>query len=73
MNDPMRFEVRNAEAEALLKEIGSRFKEVVPAGFGFAFMLFEFGEKGSMFYTSNAQREDMIQAMREFIEKFREH
>lgn len=73
MSEPMRFEVRNEAAEKMLREIGQMLREVCPAGFGFSLLVFSFGEGGNMFYTSNAQREDMIRAMQEFIQKFREN
>jgi len=44
-----------------------------PPGYGFNLLVFSFGDGGNMFYTSNAQRETMIQAMQEFIAKFREN
>lgn len=69
----MRFEVRNEEAEKMLKEIGHLLKAACPKGYGFSLLVFSFGEGGNMFYSSNAQREDMIRAMREFIAKFREN
>jgi len=56
-----------------MKDIGSRVKSVMPPGWGFTLLIFNFGEGGNLFYTSNAQREDMIKTMQEFIEKHREH
>lgn len=32
---------------------------------GFALLLFDFGERGSMTYISNAQRQDMVKALYE--------
>jgi hypothetical protein len=71
----MKFEVRNEDIEKRLSEIGKRLRESMPPGgeFGFSLLVFSFGEGGSMFYTSNARREDMIRAMQEFIAKFREN
>lgn len=69
----MKFEVRNEDAEALLKDIGQRLKAIMPPGYGFNLLIFSFGDGGNMFYTSNAKREDMIRAMQEFIAKFREN
>lgn len=63
------FKVRNEEAEKALASIGKILKELCPAGMGFAFLLFDYGEEGDMFYCSSAQRDDMIKAMKEFIEK----
>jgi hypothetical protein len=65
------FEVRDEQAEAMLKEIGQKIREACPKGYGFSLLIFSFGEGGNMFYTSNAQREDMIRAMQEFIQKHR--
>jgi hypothetical protein len=79
MTDPFRLEVRNPELETLLGEIGAILKmaceEHSSPGrrYGFALMIFDFGKGGDLFYTSNAQREDMVRLMQEFIEKFREH
>lgn len=36
-------------------------------GIGFCLFMFDFGDKGRMNYVSNAKREDMITAMKEFI------
>lgn len=69
----MRYEVRDEQAETVLNDIGQRLKAMMPEGYGFNLLLFTFGEGGNMFYISNAQREDMIRAMQEFIAKFREH
>jgi len=67
----MDFEVRNAEAEEKLKEIGRMLKESMPKGFGFTVLIFSYegGKTGSMFYLSSAERDGMIAAMREFIQK----
>lgn len=69
----MTYEVRDEKAEAMLKEIGQLLKAACPPGYGFNLLVFTFGEGGNMFYCSNAQREDMIRAMQEFIAKFREN
>lgn len=63
------FEVRNEIAERALKLLGQAIKETVPPGMGFALLLFDYGPGGNMFYTSSANREDMVKAMQEFIQK----
>lgn len=64
------FKVRDAEIEGKLKSIGDRMRSALDgSGYGFALLMFSFGEGGNMFYTSNAQRDDIVKAMREFIEK----
>lgn len=65
------YEVRNEAAEKMLNEIGKALREACPPGFGFTLLVFSFGEGGSMFYTSNAQREDVCKMMQEFTAKFR--
>lgn len=55
----------------MMREIGELLRRAcaqVP-GYGFALLIFEFGPDGNMFYTSNAQRADVIGMMREFIQK----
>lgn len=64
------FEVKNPQIEDLLKRVAGVIKKMTPPGWGFTVMLFDTDTtKGSMFYLSSARREDMINAMKEFIEK----
>jgi hypothetical protein len=63
------FQIRHAGAERALREIGDGIRSKVPPGFGFGLFIFEFGDHGSMFWISNAQRPDMIKALREWIAK----
>lgn len=62
-------EIENAQIEGILNDMGRSIGSGLPAGWGFNLLIFSFGEKGSMFYISNAQRADMLEAMREFIAK----
>lgn len=64
----MSFEVRNPEIEEKLREIGRAIQADMSDGFGFALLIFSY-KPGSMFYLSSADRESMIAAMREFIQK----
>ena len=52
-----------------MQGIARKVKEELPEGFGFVVLAFKFNEKGQMIYTSNANREDVVEAMKEFIEK----
>ena len=62
--------VHDPEIETHLKEIGGRIKTVLDGtGYGFALLIFSFGPEGNMFYCSNAERQTMCDAMREFIAK----
>jgi len=36
---------------------------------GFAVVIFDFGERGSMAYASNGQREDVVRTLRELLQK----
>ncbi len=49
--------------------IAKKVKEELPDGFGFVVLAFKFNEKGEMIYVSNANREDVVKSMEEFIEK----
>ena len=64
------FEVRHDALERILQETGHHLA-TLPKGYGFALFLFNFGPEGATFYISNAQREDMIRLLEEFIERVR--
>jgi len=55
------------ELQAIAKIIDDR----IPDGWGFGLILFEFGHKTGepLLWISNARREDMIETMREYVEK----
>lgn len=57
------------EIKKLLREIGGILGPAMPTGWGFTLMIYTFGEGGTMTYISNAQREDMLAAMQEFLQK----
>ena len=70
--------IHRAECERLCREIGSeiariadQFNEAHPdqPKIGFCFMMFTFGEGGFMTWLSNAERDTMIPAVRELLEK----
>jgi hypothetical protein len=63
------YEVRNPEAEKSLREIGGLIKGQLPPNMGFTLFLFDYGEKGSTFYMSSANRADMLKLLWEFIGK----
>lgn len=56
-----------AEIRANLKEMGRTIKGWFPPEFGFILLVVEYGDKGTMLYTASVQREDALQAMREFV------
>jgi len=63
-----------ADMEATARGLGSILGGAIEAKHGkgevgFCLMLFSFGEGGWSTYVSNAQRPDMVNALREFIRK----
>lgn len=56
-------------AAVAAKRIGDELKAATPPGIGFAVLMFDFGETGNLAYVSNADRQDMIRAFKEFIAK----
>lgn len=58
-----------ADMQSLLRELGARIGEDLPAGWGFNLLLFTYGEGGALFYISSAQRADVLNVMREFIRR----
>lgn len=65
----MNFEVRSSEIENLLRDLGRKISKDMPIGWGFTLFIFSYGPNGSLFYLSSANREDMIETMKEFLRK----
>jgi hypothetical protein len=65
-----RFEIDDEDKKRALRTIGVLIDGEVPVGMGFAVLLFDFGPGGALYYISNAERADMITAMKEFIAKW---
>jgi hypothetical protein len=68
------FEIKDDEISNRMRDIGDRIHTAIgetrhKGKMGFALFLFEFGEKGAMFYISDAQRGDMVKVLNEFIER----
>lgn len=61
------------DQEEFVKEkmqgIAKKVQDELPEGFGFVVLAFKFNEKGQMLYVSNANREDVVTSMQEFIKK----
>lgn len=62
---------REQEANDALQAIAKDIKEKLPENMGFALLAYEFGESEDkrMLYVSNSNREDVMKAMVEFLEK----
>lgn len=65
--------------EAVMREVGDLIEKGLAAAqlrhglvsrkVGFAFIVFDFGPGGFLSYMSNANRSDMAQALREWLER----
>ena len=62
---------REEQANNMLQEIMQEIKNKLPEGMGFALLAYEFGDKEGrrMLYASNSNREDVLKAMLEFVDK----
>ncbi len=67
--EQVNYNIRDPHIEELLKKIALVISDQMPERWGFNLMLFEYGPKGSLFYISSAQREDIIKVMKEFISR----
>ncbi len=61
------------EVKAKLQDIGKMIKNELPEDFGFVLLSFHFNTEGQLMYVSNANRDDVIKAMEEFIEKTKQN
>lgn len=73
MSQPdIRHSIKDPEMIELLNQLGDKISLGLPSGYGFNLLLFEFGGPGNnLFYISNADREDVIKMMKEWIERQR--
>lgn len=62
---------REEQANNMLQEIMQEIKNKLPEGMGFTLLAYEFGDKEGrrMLYASNSNREDVMKAMLEFVDK----
>ena len=62
---------REQQVKSVLQDISNEIKNKLPEGMGFALLAYEFGdgENRRMLYISNSNREDVLKAMLEFVDK----
>ena len=62
---------REQQANDALQAIAKEIKEKLPESMGFALLAYEFGgtDDRRMMYISNSNREDVLKAMLEFVNK----
>ncbi len=61
----------NEIVKGRMQKIARKVDEELPSGYGFVVLAFNFGEgkDNEMMYVSNANRQDIVKAMKEWIEK----
>jgi hypothetical protein len=70
VSEPTHYTTSDAAAmRPLLQALGGQIGEQLPVGWGFNLLLFTYGEGGSLFYISSAERQDVIAVMREYINR----
>lgn len=57
------------KVKSKMQTIARKVNEELPEGYGFIVLGFKFNDAGEMIYVSNADRQDVVKAMKEFIEK----
>ena len=50
-----------------LNKTARAIKADMPSGWGFALLMFTYGEGGQMVWLSSADRQDMLKALQEFL------
>jgi len=61
----------NEYVKKKMQVIAKKVDDELPEGYGFVVLVFNFGEgkNNELMYVSNANRKDIVKAMKEFIEK----
>lgn len=62
------FKVHDENVEFVLKEIGDLLRGAMPAGYGFVFVMSEYGKGGNNFYTSSVERSGAIDMLEEMVD-----
>lgn len=65
----------NEFVKSKMQKIAKKVDEELPNGYGFVVLAFNFGEgkDNEMMYVSNANRQDIVKAMKEWIKKIEEN
>jgi hypothetical protein len=65
-------EKEDQQVRARMQRLGNLIDKELPYGWGFVMLAFPFGKDGRMNYVSNAEREDVVRSMYEFIDASKE-
>lgn len=57
------------DLEESARKLGRVIGSGMPEGVGFALIMFDFGKDGHLTWISNADRDDMLRALQEFMQK----
>lgn len=60
---------QKADSENKMRRLATFIANQLPKGYGFALLVFKFGKAGTTNYISNAEREDMVKALRECADR----
>ena len=65
----------NELVKGKMQKIARKVDEELPRGYGFTVLVFNFGEgkDNEMMYASNANRQDIVEAMKKWIKKTEEN
>lgn len=66
------YEIDNPAIKKLLQGVANTIGQQMPDGWGFTLFMFDYAKDknpGSMFYISSAQRDDMLNALGEFMKR----
>lgn len=56
-----------------MQNIGKICEQIIPEGYGFIFMTYAHGSEGQLMYISNSDRECVVKALEEFIDKTKDN
>lgn len=62
-------ELNKEELTDVLNMIGTIVEKIIPKNYGFIMLTYPHNEAKRLYYVSNSDREDVIKAMEEFINK----
>ena len=62
-------ELNIEELKEMLNMYGMLLEKMLPENYGFTLLTYPHNEAKRLYYVSNSDREDVIKAMKEFIEK----
>ena len=62
-------ELNIEELKEMLNMYGMLLEKMLPENYGFTLLTYPHNEAKRLYYVSNSDREDVVEAMKEFIEK----